>query len=58
MRLVVEVPDRTLERFKSAVESQNKTQADVIRAAINAYIKSVDKPKGDKHENNSEQSVA
>lgn len=61
MRLVVEVPDKTLARFKAAVESQNRTQADVIRTAIDAYIESVQKSKGDNHspsKGQSEQPVA
>lgn len=39
MRLVVEVPDKQLERFRAAVEAENRTQAEVIRAAIDQYIR-------------------
>ena len=43
MRLVVEVPDKKLERFRAAVEADNRTQADVIREAIDEYIKRAEK---------------
>lgn len=43
MRLVVEVPDQKLERFRSVVAAENKTQADVIRTAIDEYIKQAER---------------
>ena len=43
MRLVVEVPDKTLERFKAVVTAEKRTQADVIRAAIERYIKNAER---------------
>jgi len=52
MRLVVEVPDEQLIRFKDAVAKEHRTQADVIRAAIDAYVKSIEKQDGSKKPGN------
>jgi metal-responsive CopG/Arc/MetJ family transcriptional regulator len=50
MRLVVEVPDEQLNRFKVAVAKEHRTQADVIRAAIDSYVKEIEKQSGAKKE--------
>lgn len=43
MRLVVEVADERLVRFRAAVTAEGKTQAEVIREAIESYIRTVER---------------
>jgi len=43
MRLVVEVSDEKLQRFKECAANEGRTQADVIRAAVDEYIKKAEK---------------
>lgn len=45
MRLVVEVPDEQHQRFKEAVARERRTQADVIRASIDSYVKKMERQK-------------
>jgi predicted DNA-binding protein len=47
MRLVVEVPDEQHQRFKEAVAIERRTQADVIREAIDSYVKKSEKRRDD-----------
>ena len=50
MRLVVEVADAQLLRFKAAVAAEKRTQADVIRTFLDEYIDASDKRRSRKKE--------
>jgi len=39
MRLVVEIPDATLKEFKDATKQNSETMAQVIRRAIDGYLR-------------------